>query len=139
MSTAKQSDSEAQAAPPELNKKVEAGRQGGLKRQALLRESKTGTVLCRHCDEPIYRPLDKCWTHVSGLGLKRCTAILEAEPDTRTTTTSGLAEALRGLSGRTNLKDFDRPECWCSAWDWTKHTDVCAAAREALAKHEGKA
>lgn len=43
-----------------------------------------------------------------------------------------LREALRGLSVRFNRKDEKCPECWCNAWDWTKHKPECAAARSAL-------
>lgn len=49
-----------------------------------------------------------------------------------------LAEALVGLSVRFNRKDEKCPYCWCNAWDWTKHTEACAAARGALARWEGK-
>lgn len=47
-----------------------------------------------------------------------------------------LEEALRGLSVRFNHKDEKCPECFCNAWDWTKHTEPCKAARTALKGEE---
>jgi hypothetical protein len=41
-------------------------------------------------------------------------------------------KALIGLSLRQNRKD-KMPYCWCNSWDWTRHSQSCAAARTALA------
>ena len=49
-----------------------------------------------------------------------------------------LRDALIGFSIRNNPKDAACPYCWCDAWDWTKHTPKCAAARAALRDSKGE-
>lgn len=45
---------------------------------------------------------------------------------------NALEIALVGLSLRRSVAD--KTYCWCTAWDWTKHTAECIAARAALAE-----
>lgn len=57
---------------------------------------------------------------------------------TRDDLVSALRAALSSLSIRVNPKDSICAYCWCNTWDWTKHTDKCAAARAALTGHGGE-